>query len=126
MITQALRDLFAYTRQSAPENQTLHLPNVQLFSKSRHATSLLHITYAVFRMKKLNLLHVPWTGGGESLSSPDVELWKEKIDLKYKSLLSKKVTFCVCVCARACVGDFVYVRIFVFRACLRVYVFLWP
>ena len=84
MITQALRDLFAYTRQSAPENQTLHLPNVQLFSKSRHVTSLLHITYAVFRMKKLNLLHVPWTGGGESLSSPDVELWKEKIDLKYK------------------------------------------
>ena len=126
MITQALRDLFAYTRQRAPENQTLHLPNVQLFSKSRHVTSLLHITYAVFRMKKLNLLHVPWTGGGESLSSPDVELWKEKIDLKYKSLLSKKVTFCVCVRARAYVGDFVYARIFVFRACLRVYVFLWP
>ena len=89
-------------------------------------TSMLHITYAVFRMKKLNLLHVPWTGGGESLSSPDVELWKEKTDLKYKSLLSKKVTFCVCVCVRMCVGDFVYARIFVFRACLRVYVFLWP
>ena len=126
MITQALRDLFAYTRQRAPENQTLHLPNVQLFSKSRHVTSMLHNTYAVFRMKKLNLLHVPWTGGGESLSSPDVELWKEKTDLKYKSLLSKKVTFCVCACVRVCVGDFVYVRIFVFRACLRAYVFLWP
>ena len=126
MISQALRDLFAYTRQRAPENQTLHLPNVQLFSKSRHVTSMLHITYAVFRMKKLNLLHVPWTGEGESLSSPDVELWKEKTDLKYKSLLSKKVTFCVCACVRVCVGDFVYARIFVFRACLRVYVFLWP
>ena len=76
-------------------------------------TSMLHITYAVFRMKKLNLLHVPWTGGGESLSSPDVELWKEKTDLKYKSLLSKKVTFCVCACVRVCVGDCV-------RACVRV------
>ena len=49
----------------------------------------------------------------------DVELWRENTDLKYKSLLSKKVTFCVCVRVRVCAGDFVYARISCFvRVCM--------
>ena len=80
---------------------------------------MLHNTYAVFRMKLLNLLHVPWTGEGESLLLLDVELWRENTDLKHKSLLSKKVTFCVCAYVRVCVGDFVYARISCFvRVCV--------
>ena len=56
-------------------------------NKSRNVTSMFQITYVVFRMQLLNLLHVPWKRNtllvlsgkvrGKSISSLDEELWKE-------------------------------------------------
>ena len=73
-------------------------------NKCRHVAYMLQITYVVCRMQLLNLLHVPWKRNallvfsvkvrGESLSSLDVEFWKENTDFRYISLLSKKATVC--------------------------------